>query len=247
MTKEFDVLKKILKTNCHNGKIYYLQAGGNWGDAIMRHGTIKFFKDCDIKHFEFFDFIEIESVISDQRPKYLIYGGGGGWCNVWNHSPEIILRLHKFFTKVIILPSTYEFSQNLPNCIYFSRDNLNSKKIMPHAIFCHDMAFYLKINLKKLGNNVGFFFRMDKESSGRHPIPVDNIDISLKSNQYGDLNLFIKIISRYRIIHTDRMHVAIVGALLGCEIHLYSGVYFKAEAVFLSTIKENFKNVKFIS
>jgi exopolysaccharide biosynthesis predicted pyruvyltransferase EpsI len=44
---------------------------------------------------------------------------------------------------------------------------------------------------------------------------------------------------------TDRLHVAIASSLMGKEVHLYAGSYFKNKEVFLSTLKEYFPNVLF--
>jgi len=117
---------------------------------------------------------------------------------------------------------------------------------MPKAIFCPDMAFYINYETNIKGRGEGYFFREDQESSGKISIPEENFDISLKSNHYGSLDLFFDTIARYETIYTDRLHVAIAGAILNRKVHLYASSYFKIKAVYLSTLGKYFKNVNLI-
>ena len=45
------------------------------------------------------------------------------------------------------------------------------------------------------------------------------------------------------IIHTDRLHVAILACLLHKRVHFYKGGYFKNEAVFRSSMRDYFDDV----
>ena len=45
MHKEFLLLEEVIKEKCENGPVYYLANPGNFGDSLIRYGTIKFFKD----------------------------------------------------------------------------------------------------------------------------------------------------------------------------------------------------------
>ena len=174
----------------------------------------------------------------------LVYGGGAGWCKLWYHSPQVIDLLCPYFSQIIILPSTYELFHYKENCYYFSRDLFESKEIMPNSIFCHDMAFYLSYDSIIKGKGNGFFFRKDKESIG-NKLPENNLDISLLSNHYGDFKTFFDIINSYEFIHTDRLHVAIAGALCNKKVNLYPGTYFKSRAIFNSSMKDFFPKVTF--
>jgi exopolysaccharide biosynthesis predicted pyruvyltransferase EpsI len=56
---------------------------------------------------------------------------------------------------------------------------------------------------------------------------------------------FFDELAPFSIIMTDRLHIAIASSLMGKEVHLYAGSYFKNKEVFLSTLKEYFPNVHF--
>jgi len=82
---------------------------------------------------------------------------------------------------------------------------------MPDAPFCHDMAFYIDPipSVKKSGT--GYFFSTENQME----IPAESSDIILKGSHLSSIYPFIDTISQYGIVHTDRLHVAIVGCLLG--------------------------------
>jgi CDP-glycerol glycerophosphotransferase len=249
MKNGFIDLSNFIKETNKEKSFFYLPNSGNWGDALIRHGTIKFFKENNFFFEEIFDIIEFYTELKSNKAKIaknkiLIYGGGGGWCKLWHHSPQIIDLLSPYFSKIIILPSTYELSHCKENCYYFSRDLFESKLVMPNSRFCHDMAFYLSYDNTVKGNGNGFFFRKDKESLG-NKLPENNLDISLLSNHYGDLKTFFDVINPYEFIHTDRLHVAIAGAICGKKVNLYPGTYFKSRAVFESSMKKYFPKVTF--
>jgi hypothetical protein len=175
----------------------------------------------------------------------VIYGGGGAWCKLWDHSRHVNILKRRF--KVIVLPSTYELSYSIPNTIFFCRDRFESKQNMPNAIFCHDMAFYIGKEFLQngKGSGKGFFFRYDQESSNRIKIPSCNNDISLKGNHLKEVSPFFDEINRFAVIYTDRLHVSIAACLLRKEVHLYPGSYFKNKAVYMSSMKDYFKNIYF--
>ena len=69
------------------------------------------------------------------------------------------------------------------------------------------------------------------------------MDISLWGNEITPIAPFIKKIDEFDIIHTDRLHVAILACLLHKRVHFYKGGYFKNEAVFRSSMKDYFDDV----
>ncbi|WAC18935.1 hypothetical protein OVA24_17015 [Luteolibacter sp. SL250] len=81
-------------------------------------------------------------------------------------------------------------------------------------------------------------FRGDVESATNHR-PADNDDVSLAAHRTWTpdncteaAHDFIRQIAGYRTIHTDRLHVGIIGALLGRETHLYTGTDHKIPEVY---------------
>ncbi len=54
------------------------------------------------------------------------------------------------------------------------------------------------------------------------------------------------MLSRYREIHTNRLHLAIAGALLGKEVKFHSNSYFKCGAVYEYSMRERFPKVEWM-
>lgn len=53
-------------------------------------------------------------------------------------------------------------------------------------------------------------------------------------------------VARFSVIHTDRTHGAIAGALMGREVHLYPNAYFKNRAIYEHSL-HHFPHVSFES
>lgn len=258
MKGQFKGLEEHLKTVTWRGPVYYLANPGNWGDAVIRYGTLKFLSDINLD-FKEIKRSEIGSLTLGKRQWLtsllqggtVIYGGGGAWCKLWNHSVIYVNRLAQRYP-VVVLPSTYESSYSINGVTFFRRDNYESLDNMPNSIFCHDMAFYIGSEFleKDRGSGTGYFFRTDAESSGRIDIPLANTDISAQNKSYNtdqfvDISDFFKEVNRFSVIHTDRLYICIAACLMEKEVHLYPGSYFKNRAVYMSSIKDNSSNVYF--
>ncbi len=252
MRERFRILQDTIKKTCGRDPVYYFPNRGNWGDGLIRHGTLKFFNDINInfKELTVNDYKEIAKKKKSwhslfKKKSTFIYGGGGAWCKLWNHSIDYVSEIKRQF-KIIVLPSTYETSYSNPNTIFFCRDTNESQQNMPGAIFCHDMAFYIGKSIRaKKGSGSGYFYRGDKESSTKIHIPSSNNDISLKGNHLSDPAGFFEEINKFSVIYTDRLHVAIAACLLEKETHLNIGSYFKSRAVYMSSMKNYFDNIYF--
>lgn len=249
------IIDQIKKYSCCN-EVVFVSGCGNWGDAVIRMGTLNFFFKNHIpfieipyrnivnKHYK----IDRPHLKEQFKEKILVFGGGGAWCSWYKTAYTFIRDFHIYFSHIIVLPSTFEFYFDAENIIYFSRDNRQSLENNPKAIFCHDMAFYLDDLYfpKKPYIKNGYFFRTDRESKNEIAIPNGNKDISLNGNELTSIENFITTINQYQNVYTDRLHVAIVAALLGKKIFLFQGRYFKNEAVYWSSLKDNFSNITFI-
>jgi exopolysaccharide biosynthesis predicted pyruvyltransferase EpsI len=74
---------------------------------------------------------------------------------------------------------------------------------------------------------------------------IDNYDISADGNEWSPPEPFFDEINKYSVIHTDRLHIGISACLLGKELHLYDGAYFKNLSLYLTSVLDNFDNVYF--
>lgn len=243
---------KILELS-RGEQIVYVPNGGNWGDGVIREATLKFFNDFSIEYHEL-PFINmfwrkhIETPLMREylSDKVLVFGGGGAWYPIFSSGYSFVSYHHHFFKHTIVLPSTLMLQLDSPDVTLFCRDLYGSKQYCQQSHFCHDMAFYLKdkVSPKSLSTGqTGYFFRTDKESIGKQELQDSNIDISLLGNEMTPIDPLINKIDKYDIIHTDRLHVAIVACFLHKQVHFYKGRYFKNEAVFKSSIKDYFDNV----
>jgi exopolysaccharide biosynthesis predicted pyruvyltransferase EpsI len=205
---------------------------GNLGDALIRQGTLKLFEEIGLS------FKEVCSTLTLDVGTF-IYGGGGAWCQNWNHA-RFVDEASIYSHPTIVLPSTYAMMSNLyrrPWMKFFTRDNSLSYLFCPRARFHHDLAFMLEKSLMpKKGAGVGYFFRTDKESA-RHEVPRGNVDISLWGETYDDTQPFIDAVNAVREVHTDRLHVAIVACMLEKRVNFYPGNYWKNEAAYNASMK----------
>lgn len=246
MHDDFQQLYADLSKIIGGRKVLYFPNPGNWGDGLIRAGTLQFFKDFKIP------FKEVASI----RRRYLVlpylsqmvavFGGGGAWCEFWDHS-KYVVQLSRHL-RTVVLPSSYGQAYDIPNTHFFRRDHFESLEAMPKSGFCHDLAFYLgtaKARHAQNGSGTGYYFREDIEGKYFQNLPKDNYDLSLKGTHLSEIEPFFEHINQYRVIHTDRLHVGIASSLLGKEVHLYAGNYFKNRAVFNTSIKNHFKNTHF--
>ena len=247
MRKEFLLLEDIIKDKAKQGPIYYIGNPGNFGDSLIRYGTKKFFHDIGLKYTELKSFDTSKRYwwpLFFQRNATLIFVGSGAWCDLYSRE-SLLKSVSKHFKNIIILPSTYEITSHIPNATYFTRDKYDSLHYMPDALFCHDMAFYIGTIEAEQGEGKGYFFRKDNESANIITLPPSNNDISLQGDENTPIYKFIDAISKFKIIYTDRLHVSIAACLMGKEVHLYPGSYFKSRAIYLSSMKEYFDNIHF--
>lgn len=247
---EFDRLADTIKRKAKGQKVYYVANPGNWGDALIRYGTLKFFREYGIPYQEvnhrFFKTPSRLSLLRYFKNRVAVMGGGGAWCEGWQHGHRIARKMERS-SNVIVLPSSFEYFFELDDrTMVFARDKFESRENMPMAEFCHDMAFFIDGDFKKnnISSGTGYFFRSDKESAGKVNIPESNIDLSTEGGHLTDVSEFFRKINRYSTIYTDRLHVGIAAGLLEKEVHLYQSRYFKIKAIYNSTIRENFDNIE---
>lgn len=235
--------------------IVYAPALGNWGDALIHKGILQF-----LDHYKFryttimrpkIDAIR-ESLVGTNinlQDSVLLNCGGGSWCRNFHGTRDFVNRNWSLFSETIVMPSTYELemiTQAGDRVTYLSRDKERSLSTVPQATFRHDMALFLQLPeelpvVPEIEN--GYFMREDKERNGAAHSFKSSFDISLLGNQRSKITPFFKILNGYKHITTDRMHVAIAGAMLDKQVTLYSSDYFKAPAVFRSSLADKFPNV----
>lgn len=245
--------------------IIFVPNPGNAGDSIIAYSTIKIFDKFNINYI-------IGNHLNKYKNKTIFYGGGGNLIGIYNNCKTFLnnnmdLSLNN---QIIILPHTIKSEDLLltkmnNNIKIICREPISYNyvkqyfKHLDNLYLSHDMAFYLdlssKISLDISKNNILNCFRNDKEKTTIN-IPNDNKDLSLifktkfstKNNIIIEKisNNFINEISKYNIINTNRLHVAIIASLLNKNVNFYSNNYYKNEAIYNFSILNKYKLTKLI-
>ena len=249
---EFSNLAKLILDFAQSNEILYCPSPGNWGDALINLGTKQFLDFYGIKHTE-----ATRQQISDEfhddtklNEKVLIVGGGGGWCENWPTTRSFVEEMSNLFKNVVVLPTTFELPllAQANNVIYFSRGRLGQVPSTPHTIFCHDMAFFIDLEVPHQEPSLWrlIAFRGDKEKADESISHPQQVDLSLLGNSYSSVEPFFEIVNRFNRVYTDRLHVAIAASLLHKTTFLMSGNYGKSYDVWDSSISENYPNTKYL-
>lgn len=96
-------------------------------------------------------------------------------------------------------------------------------------------------------------FRTDAERTDA-PIPRHNVDASRvfawgvgpEEIAHAASHGLLRFVDRYNCIRTNRLHVAIAGALLGKRVHFYPNSYYKCREVYQFSMKGRFPNVTWL-
>lgn len=112
------------------------------------------------------------------------------------------------------------------------------------------LATYLRARYGMAHTGILQAFRSDAERSP-HDIPNDNCDVSDVAN-HGTYSAaavsssaihLLELVNRCRQLRTNRLHVAIAGALLDKEVWFYPNSYFKNQAVYQFSMQSQFPHV----
>lgn len=253
---EFEALGEYLKVSTQNRDVHFLLSTGNWGDSLIREASEQFLKTHGIlykKHTSPESFSKNvfrkrrnwRNWLKNYKQSVLIYNGGGAFCKYYDRSP-IIKRLARRFHKVIILPSTFEQPVQFPeNVIVYVRDKFESSQNVKGSRFCHDMAFSLDLKGSEPTHEEGFLFRKDIESTSS-TFQDEHCDLSAQGNHTTPIDGFVEGIAMFKTIHTDRLHIAIAGSLLGRNVNLYANSYFKIRAIYYSSLENHYPKTSFM-
>ena len=131
MDDTFATLARAIQEECTDRPVYYVANPGNWGDALIRAGTLRFFRATGLRYTELpWRHSSRGAKIrwwlgGDTNDGVLIVGGGGAWCDLWNHY-EDVKAMQRPFRSTIVLPSTYQGSYSLPATKFICRDTRES-------------------------------------------------------------------------------------------------------------------------
>lgn len=257
----------FLKSYHPSHRFVYKANPGNAGDGVIASATYDFFERNALTYVPY---------RADERysadTDILIFGGGGNLIEgLYAEGRDFIQsNIHKFH-KTIIMPSTIRgysdlFTNNIDKLVVFCRENTTfdyikslSHEPNKNVFIADDMAFYLDLSqylsLKPAYKQQANCFRTDSESlTGEHK--ENNHDISLTWNgDYWDneflarnsTRCMINFLEEYKVVNTDRLHVAILASLLGKEVNFYPNSYYKNEAVYNYSLLNHYPKTCFIT
>lgn len=243
----FHELADVISRHAKGEKFQFFPSPGNWGDSLINQGSIAHFEAHGFE-FDILANREIPSRQGRQLPPLAVVGGGGGWSRSWGSTPKFVHSVADLYQRVVLLPTSFELEVaplGLRNVAYFSRDKSLSST---DAIYCPDMAFYLDVeeSTPTMGRPL-VCLRRDRERSPKSLDLERNWDISLLGNSAAPAGGFIDIVSRFPLIYTDRLHVAIAGALSGRQVKLLDGSYPKSRRVYHASMADAFPHVSLLS
>lgn len=251
--------------------ITYVPNEGNGGDSVIAFATLQLFDELGLKY-------TLSRAETYKNKLVFYGGGGNLnslWNAARkflerNHEHnEIVILPHTFAFagpyRVELINLLKSFGENVT---LFGRDGLSAFvmsyfKHTENIYYSHDMAFYIT-NMDQYKNKatkpVGYMMRTDAEGVRWQPPPGVNYDISAELQDEHFTNIFTRdgvehathqmfeCISQYETVHTNRLHVAIVGALCGNNVMLYNNCYWKNWAISGASFKPlNYTNVTFTS
>lgn len=238
---------------------------GNLGDGLIALGTLDFFKDmewapsCIYGHHK-------EAFLGHS---HVVLGGGGGWVKgLWFHYSEQAVAFLQGGGQLLILPTSFaglgaELVPYAEQVTIFCRERQSYEELlrlgMPESriFLCPDMAFYTKeehfSGLEEEGQYpVLQILRRDEEGIRKNH-PRDSVDLPLLFNDVqwaeeaqclGPLRAVAGLINQFECVETDRLHMAVLAALIGRTVRLEPSSYFKIKAIFDYTL-HRFPKVSF--
>lgn len=262
--RENRALRRALE-KAAGSRAIYMPNPGNIGDGVIALGSWHLLEswglDFPIAHFED-DLCEYD---------HLIFGGGGGLVSGLYYEPQKwILDFLVKGGSVTILPSTIVglgelFAPYADRLEIFTREKESFSSLIEagfpakRAHLCPDMAFGLDPGwLKRFSDRPArgelSAFRGDGEALWREAqdSPL-NVDVSLfingmwwhdRENTTDAVARLARYLASYRTIRSDRLHVSILAALLGRQVEMHPGVYYKNAAVHAYSLS-SFRNVTF--
>lgn len=226
-------------------RVAFIPNEGNCGDGVIQMGFRRLCEEFAISY----------TTLLHPRPasgQVLLVLPCGNLCQPFHYQVPRIRRYMAEFQRTYLLPCSIdpaapavaELLRELPPTVtIFCRERLSVEKIAPlldPRVPVHvddDLAFAVDYEpWKRKGAGTLHAFRTDVESCG-HPLPPKNLDISLWGGS-ADGELLLRTIAEYRVVHTDRAHVAICAAMLGKETHVYPNNYHKVRGIFDYSLRD---------
>jgi exopolysaccharide biosynthesis predicted pyruvyltransferase EpsI/GR25 family glycosyltransferase involved in LPS biosynthesis len=246
---------RVFLRNYQQEDIIYIANPGNAGDSLIAFGTIQLFNELGLR----WAFGRATDIYHD---KVLFYAGGGNLVGMYDDCKIFLQNNKGNNNRIVVLPHTIKDEDTLiksldSNVILFCRERTSFHYVQRLARHKHnvylskDMAFYIQdIDKYKMKQNntqtICHAFRMDCEQTDIS-IPDDNIDLSHHLNMPDNTHTNIEPVSmrllehlsNFDVVRTNRLHICIAGHLLGKTVHFYPNSYYKNQAVYEYSLRDD--------
>jgi len=219
--------------------------------------------------------IKVDKVQGKISDVFFIHGGGNV-NDLWGNGLRLLKNIirHNPSSIVIVAPQSYYFKYTSFPALFkksrqeiylFCREKYSYKLLnsinLPenvHILLSHDTTLYLSKEdfHTRIGDYDLICLRTDLESkifqNTRPKITVRDLKFFNKKIVIGDISLldsfrnFVNLIEGSNKVITDRLHVAILAAILGKETVLLPNSYYKNRGVYEFSLSK-YPNVKFVS
>jgi hypothetical protein len=237
--------------NVREARVHVLPNPGSCGDGLIHMGLRRLLMEFNLRTCELF-------YPQPAGGELLLAPFAGNLCGPYHSFVERLGAYVPHFQRICLLPGSVDpsapevaaFLRGLPsNATIFCRERYSDqlmRSLLPHerSIWIdHDLAFEADVSRwRRRGHGVLCTFRHDGESLGG-PLPANNFDFpSLAGEWMGEF--LLDVVSGFETIHTDRAHVAIAGALLEKDTHVYPTAYHKLRGIYEYSLRSK-PNVHF--
>jgi exopolysaccharide biosynthesis predicted pyruvyltransferase EpsI len=247
-------------------EIVWFPGAGNAGDSLIAYGCYQLFKRAGIKIAETCAWTDI------LRNKCIITSGAGNLVGKYPHFRTFLKNNAppEHGNEILLLPQTITSEDNLihslqnnvkiicrePKSYEYVYSNMKNKA---NVFLSHDMAFHIQDDLShfihiKPKLEVLYVIRTCKQEATDMEVPLDNVDLSFTLQRPGNTSdpdickqvtyEMFEAVASAKLIITNRLHVAIAGALLGRQVHLYPSNYWKIPEIYNYSLKDRYPCVK---
>src|ERR1700733_9852483 len=117
LRQSFDELATTLRQSAGDREVIFLQNDGNYGDCLIRYGTLRFFEDIGLRYREY-DMAKrthkaaaLAEGILDRlaHQRLFVYSGSGAWADVSNVGLKNVHRQMAANKNIFILPTTFQY------------------------------------------------------------------------------------------------------------------------------------------
>ncbi len=241
----------------------FMPSVGNLGDGLIQLGAFDLFE-----HLGWTPKRHHASEPATLPPgSHVVVGGGALIEGLWEDRIQAIRPILESGGSAVILPCTIVGFDDLlvrhaKQLRIFLRERRSYERLAAHPELADrvslvpDLAFAVKDSFyaefwRKDREGTLNIFRMDEENPNAE-IPFDNLDLSLLWN--GDLwgerdscesrlRDTAAIMTRFARVRTNRLHMGILAAAIGCEVELHPSLHGKIEGVYEASLSA-FPNVE---